>query len=145
MVIESLLCSVTAGVLAAAAIRMYIRGAAAQASGDLFYYIYTREKVGAVLVNLLPLIAALIAFTAAGWILGIRDESAGKPAALKGMDVRASVAKAVPQKTGRREWILRIVILILAVVLIILGARNGGRDDVLAKGASVCSECIGLG
>ncbi len=145
MIIESVLCALAAGVLAAAAIRMYLHGAAIQASGDLFYYIFTREKVGAVLANILPLIIALIAFTVAGWILGIRDETADKPAALNGIDVKASVAKAVPQKTGRREYILRIVILILAIVLIILGVKNGGLEDVLAKGASICTECVGLG
>ena len=145
MIIESVLCALTAGLLAAAAIRMYVHGAAVQASGDLFYYIYTREKVGAVLLNLLPLVAALAAFTIAGWVLGIKDESAQKPAALKGMDVKASVARAVPQQTGKRMRILRIVILLLAVVLIILGVCNGGIDDVLAKGAAICTECVGLG
>ena len=145
MIIESLLCALAAGGLAAAAIRMYMHGAAVQASGDLFYSIYTREKAGEVLVKFLPLITALIAFTAAGWILGIRDETADRPAALNGMDVKTSVAKAVPQKTGRREWILRIVILILAIVLIILGVKNGGLEETLAKGASICTECIGLG
>ena len=145
MAIESVLCALTAGGLSAAAIRMYLKGAAVQASGDLFYYIYTREKVGAVLVKFLPLIIALIVFTAVGWILGIRDEAADRPAAPDGTDGKVSAKKAVPQKTGRREYILRIVILILAVVLIILGVRNGGLDDVLAKGASICTECIGLG
>ena len=145
MIIESVLCVLTAGTLAASAIRMYVEGAAVQASGDLFYYIFTREKVGAALMNLLPLVTALAAFTVAGWVIGIRDETADKPAALKGMDVKASVAKAVPQKTGRRESTLRIVVLVLAIVLIILGVWNGGLDEVLAKGASICTECVGLG
>ena len=145
MVIESLLLSLTAGLLAAAAVRMYVRGAAAQASGDLFYYIFTREKAGAALQSILPVIIAFIVFTAAGWILGIKDETEDQPAALKGMDVKQSVKRAVPQKTGRREKILRIVIFILAIVLIILGVRNGGLDDVFAKGAAICTECIGLG
>lgn len=145
MLIESLLCALTAGLLAAAAVRMYVHGAAVQESGDLFYYIYTREKAGAALGKALPLITALAAFTVSGWILGIRDETADKPAALSGMDVKASLTKAVPVKTGKRERILRGVILVLAIVLIILGVRNGGLEDVLAKGASVCTECIGLG
>lgn len=145
MIIESLLCALTAGLLAAAAIRMYIHGAQVQASGDLFYYIFTREKAGAALQSLLPLITAFAAFTVSGWILGIRDEKADKPAALKGMDVKESVTKAVPQKAGRTINIIRAVILILAIVLIILGVRNGGFDDVFAKGASICTECVGLG
>lgn len=145
MIIESALYALTAGLLAAAAVRMYVQGSAIQASGDLFYYIYTREKVGAALQTILPLITAFAAFTIAGWVLGIRDEKADKPAALKGMDVKASVAKAVPQTASRNVIILRIVILILAVLLIFLGVRNGGMEDVFAKGASICTECVGLG
>ena len=145
LLIESALCALAAGLLSAAAIRMYVHGAAIQASGDLFYYIYTREKVGTALEAILPLITALIAFTVAGWVLGIRDEAADKPAALNGMDLKQSTARAVPQKAGRREHIIRIIILILAVVLIFLGVRNGGLEDVLAKGASICTECVGLG
>ena len=145
LLIESALCALAAGLLSAAAIRMYVHGAAIQASGDLFYYIYTREKVVTALEAILPLITALIAFTVAGWVLGIRDEAADKPAALNGMDLKQSTARAVPQKAGRREHIIRIIILILAVVLIFLGVRNGGLEDVLAKGASICTECVGLG
>ena len=142
MIVESLLCALTAGLLMAAAIRMYVEGATIQASGELFYYIYTRDKVGAVLMKLLPLITAGIGF---GWVLGIRDETQDKPAALKGMDIRESVTKAVPQKSTRGIRILRVVVLIAAVALIIMGVRNGGLDDVFAKGASICTECVGLG
>ncbi len=145
MVIETVLCVLTAVLLAAAAIRMYVQGAAEQASGDLFYYIYTREKVGAALQALLPLVTALAAFTIAGWIFGIRDEKAEKPVALKGLDVKQCTAKAVPQKTARREKILCITVLAAAAILIILGICNGGSDDVFAKGASICTECVGLG
>ena len=142
MIIESVLCALTAGLLAAAAIRMYVRGTAMQASDGLFRYIYTREKVGAALLNLLPLIAVTAVFTAAGWILGISGETADRPAAADGMDIKQSVKT---QKTGRKELILRVVILLLAVLLIGLGIRNGGMADVFAKGAAVCAECIGLG
>ena len=145
MLIESVLCALTAGLPAAAAIRMYVHGAAVRASGDLFYYIFTREKAGAALTAMVPLAAALAAFTAAGWILGIRDEKAVKPAASGGKDMKQRAENAAAEKAGRRRSIMRIVILILAVSLIILGIRNGGPDDVFAKGAAVCTECIGLG
>ena len=145
MIIECALFALTAGLLAASAVRLYLYGSAMQASGDIFYHIYTREKAGEVLWNSLPLITAFAAFTAAGWIFGIRDEKADLPAALSGMNVRHSVKKAVSAKSGRRIKIIRAVVLILAVVLIILGVRNGGLDDMFAKGASICTECIGLG
>ena len=145
LLLESLLCVFTTGTLAAVAVRMYIHGTAMQASGDLFYYIYTREKAGAALWNILPLIAVFITFTAAGWLMGIRDEKAELPVALEGMDEKQSVSRAVAQKTGRREKILRGVVFIFAIVMIFLGVQNGGLDDVFAKGASICTECIGLG
>ena len=144
MVIESVLCVLTAGLPAAAAVRMYVIGTAAQAPGP-FNYIFTREKAGAALRGFLPLVTAFAAFTAAGWILGIRDEKADQPSVPDGTDLKQSVKNAVPQKIGRREGTLRIVFLILAAVLIILGVRNGGLGDVFAKGAAVCTECIGLG
>ena len=145
MITVSVLCALTAALLAGSAIRMYVQGAAVWASGDLFYYIYTREKVGAALLPLLPLMAGTLAFIVAGWILGIKDETADKPAALKGFDLKESVKKAVPAAASRRTVILRLVILIAAVVLIVLGVLNGGLDDMFAKGASICTECVGLG
>ena len=40
---------------------------------------------------------------------------------------------------------IRLVILVLAFVLIVLGICNGGADDVLKKAIAICTECIGLG
>jgi hypothetical protein len=33
----------------------------------------------------------------------------------------------------------------LAAVLIAAGIINGGLEDVFAKGAAICTECVGLG
>ena len=41
--------------------------------------------------------------------------------------------------------ILRYAILAVAVVLVIVGYANGGIDDVIAKAAAICTECVGLG
>ena len=38
-----------------------------------------------------------------------------------------------------------ICLLVLSLLLLVLGALNGGARDVFAKAAAVCSECIGLG
>lgn len=40
---------------------------------------------------------------------------------------------------------IRAVLLLTAVVFLILGALNGGADDVLGKAIRICTECIGLG
>lgn len=40
---------------------------------------------------------------------------------------------------------LRNALLLLAVVLVVLGLCMGGTEDVFAKAAKICTECIGLG
>lgn len=40
---------------------------------------------------------------------------------------------------------VRIAVLTVAVLFIVLGIRNGGMGDVLAKAIRICTECIGLG
>ena len=79
LIVQAALCALVAGWLAARAIGMYLEGAAVQASGELFYYIYTREKVGEALLPMLPLIFGAVGMTVAGWILGVKDEDADKP------------------------------------------------------------------
>ena len=52
---------------------------------------------------------------------------------------------AVAQESGRGMWIFRGAVLILAVILIVAGVRNGGLEDVLTKANAICMECVGLG
>jgi len=255
LILQAVLCALVAGMLAAAAIRIYTEGAPLKAA-DLFYNIYTREKVSDQLLRLFPLITGALGMTLAGWILGVRDENAEKaspdvemvrdltcarvaqPGAAmqaeralqrkwlwggwigfalcmipiviytangahfsrptdteadffglirlflpltaagllilavsmvmreKSMVRETEAAKAqiaaekaagnlpkpgnasgqgVPQKANRKTVTLRTVILILALVLLVLGILNGGLEDVFAKGASICTECVGLG
>ena len=44
LIVQSVFCALIAGLLAAAALQLYFDGAAKQAEGDLFYYMYTRER-----------------------------------------------------------------------------------------------------
>ena len=46
LIVQSVFCALIAGLLAAAALQLYFDGAAKQAEGDLFYYMYTRRKPG---------------------------------------------------------------------------------------------------
>ena len=46
---------------------------------------------------------------------------------------------------SRRVWLLRVVLVTLAVSGIVLGARNGEVQIVLTKDTKVCLECIGIG
>ena len=79
LITQSLLCVMIAFWMAAAAIDMYVKGAAIQASGDMFNYIFTREKVTERLFFMLPLIFCAMGMTVAGWILGVKDEKADRP------------------------------------------------------------------
>ncbi len=40
---------------------------------------------------------------------------------------------------------LRTAVLVCALVFLVLGALNGGANDVLGKAVMICTECIGLG
>ena len=74
LIVQSVFCALIAGLLAAAALQLYFDGAAKQAEGDLFYYMYTREKAGEKLLPILPLFFTALGLTLAGLILGIKDE-----------------------------------------------------------------------
>ena len=147
MMIQAVLCAATAVLLAAGALSLYLDGAAKQAEGDLFYAMYTREKVRAKLMPVLPLLFSAIGMTIAGAALGIRDENAEKPAADGKLlrDYGRMQERAVRREADRKTKILRAAVLAAAVILTALGILNGGAEDVLAKGAAVCAECIGLG
>ena len=91
--------------------------------------------------------AVSLGLTVAGLILGVRDENADKPVRdPDGMRDAGSLRdRAVHQKAERKTVYLRAAVLVLAAALILAGILNGGMEDVLAKGAAICTECIGLG
>ena len=140
LLVQSLLCAIMAGWLAVSVIRLYVEGAAIQASGDLFYYIFTREKVAAALRPMAPLFLVSIGVTVSGWILDVKDD-----APLLSKTVSPLPAKAVPQEDGRGLLVLRTAALAVAAAFIVLGILNGGLEDVLTKANAICMECVGLG
>ena len=146
LIIQSLLCALTAVLLAAGALCLYFDGAAKQAKGDLFYYMFTRERAGAKLLPVLPFFFSALGLSIAGWILGIRDEDAEKPVRDEKMlrDIGSIRESAVHQQADRKTLILRTAVLVIAVILIVLGIINGGLEDVLDKGSAICTECVGL-
>ena len=147
MAAQAVLCAVIAVLLAAGALSLYLDGAAKQAEGDLFYYMFTRERVGAKLLPVLPLLFCSIGLTVAGAILGIRDGNADKPVKDEKLlrDLGGIRERAVRQQADQKTVILRAAVLVIALVLIVIGIINGGLEDVLAKGAAICTECVGLG
>lgn len=147
MTVQAALCAVIAALLAAGALSLYLDGAAKQAEGDLFYYMFTRERVGAKLLPVLPLLFCSVGLTVAGVILGIRDGNAEKTVKDEKLlrDLGDLRERAVHQQADRKTAILRTAVLVAALILIVIGIINGGLEDVLAKGAAICTECVGLG
>lgn len=147
MAVQAVLCAVIAALLAAGALSLYFDGAAKQAGGDLFYHMFTRERVIGKLLPVLPMICCAAGMTIAGVILGIKDENEAKPVKDRELlrDIGRIRERAVSQQADRETAILRTAVLAAAVVLIVLGVLNGGLEDVLDKGAAICTECVGLG
>ena len=137
--VESALCALLAGWLAVSAIRMYVEGAAVQASGELFSYIYTREKVAAALQPMFPFFLVFIGTTVSGWLLGVKDDGA------VARTISPLPEKAVPQEGGRFPLVVRTAVLALSVAFIVLGVLNGGLEEVWTKANAICMECVGLG
>ena len=77
--IQTALCALIAVLLAVAAVRIFLDGSAYQAAGHPSEWIYTREKVTAALMPILPLFLLSFAMTVYGLVKGIEDEEADKP------------------------------------------------------------------
>ena len=147
LITQSVFCALVAGLLAAGALCLYFDGAAKQAEGDLFYYMYTREKAGARLLPVLPVFFCAFGLTVAGLILGVKDDNADKPVRDEKLlrDLGGIQDRAVHQTATQSQVYLRAAVIALAVCMIIAGILNGGLEEVLAKGATICTECVGLG
>lgn len=77
--IQTALCVLIAVLLASSAVRIFIDGSAYQAAGHPSEWIYTREKVTAALMPILPLFLLSFAMTVYSLVKDIKDEEADKP------------------------------------------------------------------
>ncbi len=143
LLFQTFLCSLTAILLSVAALQLYLDGASRQAQGDMFYYMFTRERVISRLQPLIPLFFTSIGFTIAGNILGIQDEDSNRIEHDNQQLRRLSCSPC----TSHVHHIsaIRCFVMLIAVVMIVAGILNGGLENVLAKGAAICTECVGLG
>lgn len=44
-----------------------------------------------------------------------------------------------------RKNIFTVVLFLIAIALIVIGAKMGGATEVLQKASMICLECIGIG
>lgn len=133
LIIQSVLCILTAVLMITAVTGIYRDGAALRAD-DPLAAIFTREIAVEAFRAIAPLLLAVVGMAAAGLILGVRDENSLKPTAGGKVENKAPGGKTV-----------RTVLLVAAVVLIVAGAFNGSARDVFGKAVKICTECVGLG
>lgn len=77
--VQTALCVLIAVLLASSAVRIFIDGSAYQAAGHPSEWIYTREKVTAALMPILPLFLLSFAMTVYSLVKDIKDEEEDKP------------------------------------------------------------------
>ena len=134
--------------LAAAAVRIWLEGSARKAE-DPLAAVYTPENVSEALKGIRPLLWAVIGMTAAGLVLDTGGEKGARPLPPRRAGRKASASRPAAAAAGkppeRGTAAVRIVLLLAAGVLIVLGILNGSLHDVLLKAINICSECIGLG
>lgn len=112
-------------------------------SGDNFTSWDLETVMGDMLMHVLPWTAAAFLLAYIGLVL--RDISMEKELVmLKNVSMPGSVEESHASKSTH-VGAVRIVLLIAAVVLSVLGVFNGGARDVLVKAINICTECIGLG
>lgn len=101
--------------------------------------------MGAMLVQIVPWVAALLAVLTCGlWFCGksmLREARAAAQAPRR--EVPTPVRKG--KKSNRTLWLARAGIGLAAAALVVAGIKNGGMYDVLVKAINICTECIGLG
>lgn len=61
------------------------------------------------------------------------------------MDIKPGQAPEKRNTDPKKIRIVRAALLITGVVMVVIGAINGGAADVLGKAIRICTECIGLG
>ena len=130
----SLLC-LALGALVALGILDLCREGLALRARDSFTWMFNRQQVGARLLPLWPLLLLILLLSLAGRVWGIRIQEGGG---------KVPGEKPVPAPRGKtRVW--QGLLLVLALLLLLHGAWNGGARDVLKKAVNICTECIGLG
>lgn len=138
LIAQAILCILLVLLLSVEAIRIFQEGTARRAEQPL-EAIYTPQAVAAAFARLAPLLYLSVGMTAAGLLLGVKEEQRSPKTQ------RKTEAMEKKKENPKKQTVLRVAFLIAALVFIALGALNGSLMDVLAKAINLCSECIGLG
>ncbi len=108
--------------------------------------IFTREIAAEKLHSVAPLFIAFGILPVIMRISGVKDDCREHPlkAHGSGPGTAGSHTVHIPADSGRKVFTVRVIFLILAVVLLVLGILNGSAPDVFSKAVTICTECIQL-
>ena len=115
-------------------------------NGDNFGSWELEQLMGQMLLHVVPCLALCFAVL----LLAAREcrrSMVREINLIRSAPLRATAGCVDVEEPGKNTptAILRCVLYVLAFVLILLGIRNGGMQDVLIKAINICTECIGLG
>ena len=130
-----------AACLAAGMLHLYMDGLAGQQATGPAEPVFTAQAISAMIHRISPVFLAWLACAVLSLLLGwLTPEkyqaSRGYPVQMKN---KKSEGTSVPRNAAR------LVLFVAALVLLVLGIKNGGLRDVLIKAINICTECIGLG
>ena len=123
-------------------ILLYMSDAAHFPNGDL------EQVIGALALHVFPWIILGLAALMVSTILqgkSIRREYDSILARIREEKTAGIQAEPKSVLPARNVSAVRIVLLVLAVVFIIVGIRNGSMMAVVNKAIRICTECVGLG
>ncbi|MBD5161319.1 MAG: hypothetical protein HDT14_04745 [Oscillibacter sp.] len=105
-------------------------------------------------LDLEPVVGSMVKHIAPWVVLGLAAAAAASVLSGQSAQRELEILKSVPKKSlepaapAEKKGalpVLRIALYAAALVLLALGAANGGLWDVLVKAVNICTECIGLG
>lgn len=107
------------------------------------------DVIKAILIALIPAVAGLFLCWGCQYLINAsyrREADYYKKAIADGHLISAPKTEQKAHKCHCKAIRnVRLIIILIAILLIILGVINGGAADVLKKAVAICTECIGLG
>lgn len=140
IIVQSVLCALSAITLIAAVLMIYIEGSAAK-SADPMANVYSVDAIADKAVFVLPVLAASIIVTIICAIAKVK--APGSNRAIGKILIRNNSEDGRISPTSVN--LIRCVILLIAVIFIIIGIFNGSLKDVFIKASNICTGCLGLG
>ena len=127
--------------LAAGILHLYMDGLARQQAAGPAEPVFTAQAISAMIRRISPVFwawfACVVFSLLSGWLTPEKYQAS--------RDYPMQMKSGEPEGTSVPRNAVRLILFAAALVLLVLGVRNGGLRDVLFKAINICTECIGLG